>query len=106
MRDEIDIEIAYGTAQVQKLYRLRVAAGTTAAQAVRECAVWRDFPDADPAAPLGIFGKRISGDTVLQAHDRVEIYRPLLADPKQARRNRAANRKNKNTSCFNAQGGT
>ena len=56
-------------------------------EAVRLSDVVREFPEADiEAAPLGIFGKAVKDDTVLRALDRVEIYRPLLIDPKEARR--------------------
>ncbi|MBP6393662.1 MAG: RnfH family protein [Neisseria sp.] len=83
----VKIEIVYGTAQKQFLQRLEVAAGTTAREAVRLSDVAREFPEADiEAAPLGIFGKAVKDDTVLRALDRVEIYRPLLIDPKEARR--------------------
>ena len=84
---EIQIEIAYGTAQTQKLYR-------TARQAVLASPVANDFPDADVhTAPLGIFGKRVKDDTVLRDGDRIEIYRPLVADPKDARRKRVLQKK-------------
>ena len=83
----VKIEIVYGTAQKQFLQRLDVAEGTTARVAVRLSDVVREFPEADiEAAPLGIFGKAVKDDTVLRALDRVEIYRPLLIDPKEARR--------------------
>ena len=83
----VKMEIVYGTAQKQVLQRLDVAEGTTAREAVRLSDVVREFPEADiEAAPLGIFGKAVKDDTVLRALDRVEIYRPLLIDPKEARR--------------------
>lgn len=83
----VNIEIAYGTATKQWLQSLQVAEGTTAREAVRLSGVKEMFPEADiEAAPLGIFGKAVKDDTVLREKDRVEIYRPLLIDPKEARR--------------------
>ena len=91
---EIQIEIAYGTAQTQKLYRMTVKAACTARQTVLASPVAEDFPDVDVhTAPLGIFGKRVKDDTVLHDGDRIEIYRPLVADPKDARRKRVLQKK-------------
>lgn len=88
---EIRIEVAYGTADKQRLYRLTLPEGSTARQAALAAPVCADFPDADPAAaPLGLFGKAVADNRILQNGDRVEIHRPLLADPKEARRRRAA----------------
>ncbi len=84
----VNIEVVYGLPDRQALYRLQVADGTTARQAVLQSPVLQDFPDADIQAPIGIFGKIVKDDTVLQEYDRVELYRPLLADPKEARRKR------------------
>ncbi|MFC3875525.1 RnfH family protein [Neisseria musculi] len=87
----VEIEIAYGTAQKQLLQTLRVPAGTTAREAVLQSRIAQEFPGADVQdAPLGIFGKAVKDHTVLRDNDRVEVYRPLLADPKEARRKRAA----------------
>ena len=85
-----EIEVAYGTADAQVLYRLNLADGCTAREAVRLSPLAADFPDADLNAPLGIFGRQVKDDTVLQNGDRVELYRPLKADPKEARRRRVA----------------
>ena len=75
---DIQIEIAYGTAQTQKLYRMAVKAACTARQAVLASPVANDFPDADVhTAPLGIFGKRVKDDTVLRDGDRIEVYRKM-----------------------------
>lgn len=85
----VEIEIAYGTAEKQLLQILRVPAGTTAREAVLKSRIAEEFPDADVQnAPLGIFGKAVKDDTVLRGQDRVEVYRPLLIDPKEARRKR------------------
>ena len=91
---DIQIEIAYGTAQTQKLYRMTVKAACTARQAVLASPVADDFPEADVhTEPLGIFGKRVKDATVLRDGDRIEVYRPLVADPKDARRKRVLQKK-------------
>lgn len=89
----IDIELAYGNDQTQKLYRFRLPENSTAREAVLQSPVLQDFPQADIHAPIGIFGKRVKDETVLKNGDRIELYRPLIADPKEARRQRAAPRK-------------
>lgn len=90
-----NIEIVYGLSNQQALYRMSVPDGTTARQAALQSPVLQAFPDADPQAPLGIFGKVVKDDTILQEGDRVEWYRPLIADPKEARRQRVKNKANK-----------
>lgn len=86
----ITVEIAYGTAERQFLQSMELADGTTARQAVMQSGLAAAFPQADLNAPLGIFGKVVKDDTVLRHRDRVEVYRPLLIDPKEARRRRVA----------------
>ncbi|KPN71666.1 RnfH family protein [Neisseria sp. 83E34] len=89
--DKITIEIVYGTPQQQHLQRMQVDSGTTARQAVLQSEIAEIFPQADLTnAPLGIFGKEVKDDTVLRDKDRVEIYRPLQIDPKEARRLRVS----------------
>jgi len=87
---EIDIEVVFARVDEQPVVTLRVPAGTTAMEAVRLSGLIERYPEIDPAlSKVGIFGKIVGSDTVLRAHDRVEIYRPLLADPKEVRRRRA-----------------
>lgn len=93
MENKIRVEVAYGLANQQHIYVLQVAQGTTARQAVQQCDVLHDYPDANVNAPVGIFGKVVRDNTVLRDNDRVELYRPLLADPKDARRKRVQNNK-------------
>ena len=93
MAETVNIEIAYGTAEKQFLQSLRVPEGTTARRAVLQSGLAAAFPEADLAAPLGIFGKAVKDSHILREGDRVEIYRPLQADPKEARRKRAAQNK-------------
>jgi len=86
---EIDVEVACATPSEQRLLRLRVGVGTTAAQAVQRSGMLEVFTEL-AAVPLrlGIFGREVAGDQLLRDGDRVEIYRPLTANPKQARRRR------------------
>ena len=91
MSNEILVEVAYALPQQQLIVQLKVPDGTTAEQAVRQSGILEKFPDIDLAEnKLGIFGKLVKNDTPLRERDRVEIYRPLIADPKEVRRQRAA----------------
>ncbi|WP_137971018.1 RnfH family protein [Pseudomonas sp. F(2018)] len=93
---EIDIEVVYALAGEQRLLRLSVPAGTTVREAALRSAMDEHFPGLDlSAAALGIFGKLVAKpeERVLEAGERVEIYRPLLADPKEVRKARAARAK-------------
>ena len=94
----ISVEVAYALAERQRILSLQVAPGCTALQAARQSGITREFPGIDlDNADMGIFGKNMDGkqlplpaDYVLKSRDRVEIYRPLLIDPKAARAERAA----------------
>ena len=91
MSSEILIEVAYALPQQQVIVPLKVSPATTAVQAVEASGLLQKFPEIDLSQnKLGIFGKLIKPDTVLRERDRVEIYRPLIADPKEVRRARAA----------------
>ncbi|MGI6407223.1 MAG: RnfH family protein [Gammaproteobacteria bacterium] len=88
----LDVEVAYALANKQKIVELRVAEGTTVRQAAMLSGLDREFPGLDLAgSPLGIFGRAVSkpDEQVLEHGDRVEIYRPLLVDPKEVRKQRA-----------------
>ncbi|WP_028006728.1 RnfH family protein [Solimonas flava] len=82
------VEIAYALPDQQVLLALDLAPGTTAAEALRLSGLPQRFADIDDAAALGIFGRRVEATQILQAGDRLEVYRPLRADPKEARRER------------------
>lgn len=89
----ITVEVVCALPDRQRLVRLDVPAGTTLRQAVLMAGLADTFPDLDlAAAPLGIFGKAVQDAEVRQveAGDRIEIYRPLVADPKEVRKARAA----------------
>jgi len=96
--ETIDVEVAYALPDKQKIIPLQVPPGTTARQAVRASNIVAVFPEIDvDAAILGIFshtlgtkGMPSAEEYVLKPMDRVEIYRPLIADPKEVRKQRAA----------------
>ncbi|GGP24266.1 MULTISPECIES: RnfH family protein [Silvimonas] len=91
MSHDIVVEVVYATRDKQKLLSVKVPEGTTAEEAVRRSGILAEFPEIDLAVnKLGIFAKAVKPDTVLREKDRVEIYRPLIADPKEVRRQRAA----------------
>lgn len=87
---EIHVEVAYAEAERQKIITLIVREGTTVREAVERSAMIRFFPQLDTTtADFGIFSQPCPPDQVLREGDRVEIYRPLLCDPKVMRRQRA-----------------
>jgi putative ubiquitin-RnfH superfamily antitoxin RatB of RatAB toxin-antitoxin module len=88
---EIRVEVVYALPQEQTILSLKVPPGTTAAQAIELSGVLKKHPEIDLARnKIGIFGKLIKPETVLREKDRVEIYRPLIADAKEIRKQRAA----------------
>lgn len=87
---QITVEVCYATALREVRYGLTVEQGCTIEQAIRRSGVLEAIPGIDLAAhPVGLYGKKKPLDTVLRARDRIEIYRPLVADPKESRRKRA-----------------
>ena len=91
---ELRVQVAYATATDEYLCTLTVAPGTTIAQAIEQSGVLSEIPGIDLSThPVGLHGKKRPLDTLLRDLDRIEIYRPLLADPKDARRKRAARNK-------------
>lgn len=91
MNDKTMIEIAYATPELQKIIECEVNSDISPRDAVRQSAIRQYFTDIDPeTCDLGVFGKPIAEDYKLVDGDRIEIYRPLIADPKEVRRQRAA----------------
>jgi len=87
--DTLNIEVCYASDALQFLRALQVPAGATIEQAIALSGVLAAAPDIDLAVmQVGIYAKKKTLDTVLREHDRIEIYRPLIADPKNARRRR------------------
>lgn len=86
----IPVEVAYATPEKQHLLKLDIPAGSTAAEAIERSGICRLCPEIDlDQARIGIWNKLSTLEAPLEPRDRVEIYRPLKADPKEARRRRA-----------------
>lgn len=85
------VEVAYAQPNEQLIVPIKVQVGTTAEQAIIASGIMKKFPEIDLSInKTGIFGKLTKLDTPLRHLDRVEIYRPLIADPKEVRKQRAA----------------
>lgn len=88
-----DVIVAWAAPGQVLLRPVTVAPGTTIEQAILASGVLQAVPEIDLAVyPVGIYGKKKPHDTVLRPLDRIEIYRPLVADPKESRRRRAAHK--------------
>jgi putative ubiquitin-RnfH superfamily antitoxin RatB of RatAB toxin-antitoxin module len=86
----IKVEVAYALPDEQVLLAVEVAPGATVAQAIERSGILSRFPEMRVApGSVGIFGRQVRLDEPLRDGDRVEIYRPLIANPKQVRRERA-----------------
>lgn len=85
----ISIEVAYAMPNEQKVVSLEVADDCSAIAAVEKSGLALQFSFELGAAKLGVFGKAVKHDYVVRSGDRIEIYRPLIADPKAARKERA-----------------
>jgi len=87
----IHVEVAYATPEAQLMIPLDVLEGTTIQQAIELSGMITHFPEIDLGKnKVGIFSKMCSLDTILREKDRVEIYRMLIADPKEIRKRLAA----------------
>ena len=90
MPESLSIEIAYALPQKQELVQLKLPAGSTVQQAIEASGLKQKHPEIDLAKnKVGVFGKLSKLDAPLRDRDRVEIYRPLIADPKEVRKKRA-----------------
>jgi len=88
--EEILVEVAYALPNEQVILPVKLAAGANAENAIQQSGILAKFPEINLAEnKIGIFGKLTQLDTPLRDKDRVEIYRPLIADPKEVRRQRA-----------------
>ena len=89
--ETINVEVAYALPEKQVILPVNVELGTTIGGAIVQSGIMMEFPELDiEKSDVGIFGKVATMTTVLADGDRVEIYRPLIADPKEVRRKRAA----------------
>jgi len=91
---KIAVEIVYALADRQVLRRILLPEGSTVEDAIRVSGLHAAFPEMD-TTHVGIHGEPVPVTTVLRDRDRVEIYRPLRADPKEVRRTRAAKKRAK-----------
>lgn len=91
MAETIHVEVVYATPERQELASVSVPAGATVGQAIEASGLLARHPEIDLAKnKLGVYAKLAKADTILRDRDRVEIYRPLIADPKEVRKQRAA----------------
>jgi len=91
---ELTVEIVYATPERQTLVALSVPDGACVADALAASGIFGLHPEIDPAAAdVGIFGKAVTRDRRLENGDRIEIYRPLVADPKASRHARVAKKR-------------
>ncbi len=91
MSEHIEIEVAYATAKEQVIVKIAGDSGMTVKDAIVQSHIAEKFPEIDPeTAKVGIYGKTVGLDDELSTGDRVEIYRELIADPKAARKKKAA----------------
>ena len=89
MSARLSIEVCYALANEQTLIAVELPEGATVQQALDTSGILQRHPDIDlTTQKVGVFGKLKPLDTVLADHDRVEIYRPLLVDPKLSRQRR------------------
>lgn len=86
----IEVEVAFARPDVQRLIVVTVPTGTQVREILVRSKLADEFPEIDPVTcPVGIFGRVVGDECMPQAGDRVEVYRPLQLDPKEARRERA-----------------
>lgn len=89
--DTLQVEVTYALPGRQEIVPLTLPAGSTLQQALEASGLPAKYPEIDLAkGKFGIFSKLARLDTALRDRDRVEIYRPLIADPKEVRKQRAA----------------
>lgn len=87
MAADIDVEVVFALPDVQKLITVRVPCGASVAEAIEAAGIAAEFPQYEfGTAPVGVWGRVSGRDRRLVAGDRVEIYRPLRIDPRDARR--------------------
>jgi len=92
----IRVEVAYATPEKQLIIELEVEPGTCMRDAALRSGIDKEFPEIDiTSSPMGLFGRKVAkpDQETLREGDRIELYRPLIIDPKQARLNRAAKSK-------------
>ena len=107
MSEDISVEVVYALPQKQEVLSLKIRSGALVSEAIARSGILRDFPEIDLAsAKVGIYGKQVKLDAMLRDKDRIEIYRPLIADPKEIRRKRAAEGKEEKKEAGDAEAST
>jgi len=89
----ICVDVVYVDPHGQVVKRVRIAATATVGEAIHVANISAELPAGFVPEAIGIFGRRLDEKAALREGDRIELYRPLLADPKQARRRRAEKQK-------------
>ncbi len=90
MAESLTVEVVLATPERQVLLSVNVSAGASVADAIAASGIESQFPDRAIAdMPVGIWGRPVSRDTRVSSGDRIEIYRSLEVDPREARRQRA-----------------
>ena len=85
----MNVGVCYAEADRQVWLRLETPDGSSVEQAIRHSGILKRFPEIDlEAQKVGIFGKLVKLDAPVKEGDRIEIYRPIIADPKTVRRRR------------------
>ena len=91
MADSIHVEVVYALPERQEVIGINLPEGSTAGQAIEASGLLAKHPEIDLTRnKIGVYAKLAKVDTTLRDSDRVEIYRPLIADPKEVRKQRAA----------------
>ena len=91
MADQLKVEVCYALPEKQELVAVNLPEGSTLQQALEASGLLGKYPEIDiKKNKFGIYAKLSKLDTLLRDRDRVEIYRPLIADPKEVRKQRAA----------------
>ncbi|WP_133405994.1 RnfH family protein [Parashewanella tropica] len=88
--DHITVDVVYALPKQQKIISVTVSPETSAIEVLKQSGMQTFFPEIDyDEVKLGVFSNLIKPDRVMEAGERLEIYRPLIADPKDVRRRRA-----------------
>lgn len=93
-RDKVHIQLCYALPEKAFVIDLDINVGSTIEEAIHHSGLLADYPDIDlDNTKIGVFGKLKTLDTLVREGDRIEIYRPLRADPMESRRRRAQHKK-------------
>jgi putative ubiquitin-RnfH superfamily antitoxin RatB of RatAB toxin-antitoxin module len=93
--ESIEVEVAYAKPSLQRILKISVTPGTSAREIIQLSGIRDIFPEIEAEPIVGIFSRKVSLDDTLENGDRLEIYRPLQADPKEVRRRKAEEQKNR-----------